>query len=386
MQPRQVRLLGVVQCVYWGVLFYAFPVLLRPLGAALGHGDAAIAGAFSLGLAASAMSAIAVGRAFDRGHGIHLMRVGALLVPLLLLAWARVESLAGLYAVWTLLGLGMGMTLYEPAFALVIRSLADAQRRLRALATVTLLGGLASSVFVPLTAAAVERCGWRATLVLLALPWLAASWVLERGVLRGRPDELPVGDGPRRITAPPAAGAVALAVPFVAATFAAIALVTLLIPLLLQRGQPLAQAAWVLALLGLGQLPGRLLLARAGPRPAPATLLVLPLLLQVAGLLLLGLVDGLVAAGLGVAVFGVGAGLYTVARPWAVAGLFGEAAATVNGRIAAAQTAARAAAPVLAMTAVAWIDGARAVLVLGVGLLLLAPLAGRLAAAMARGP
>ena len=63
------------------------------------------------------------------------MTGGSCLATLLTLAWARVESLPALYAVWFLMGLAMAATLYEPAFAVVVSWFR--QGRDRALLTVT---------------------------------------------------------------------------------------------------------------------------------------------------------------------------------------------------------------------------------------------------------
>ena len=48
------------------------------------------------------------------------MTTGSCLATLLTFAWARVESLPALYAVWGLMGLAMAATLYEPPFAVVV--------------------------------------------------------------------------------------------------------------------------------------------------------------------------------------------------------------------------------------------------------------------------
>ena len=46
----------------------------------------------------------------------------------------------------------MSAVLYEPVFAIVGKAIADAGDRLRAIATITVFGGLASTLFLPLTA------------------------------------------------------------------------------------------------------------------------------------------------------------------------------------------------------------------------------------------
>ena len=71
------------------------------------------------------------------------------------------------YLGWVLTGIAMAGTLYPPAFAALTRWGGD--RRVRALTTLTLVGGLASTVFAPLAAELDDWVGWRsAYLVLLA--------------------------------------------------------------------------------------------------------------------------------------------------------------------------------------------------------------------------
>ena len=370
-QPRWpvVWILGAGQCVYWGILYYAFSVLLVPMRDEFGTSDATIAGAFSAGLAINAVLATTVGRWLDHGRGAALLRGGALAGAFLLLAWSWVESLAWLYAVWIGLGACMALVLYETAFALVTRAYAAPAARLRALASVTVAGGLASTLFLPLVGAGVAHLGWRTTLQGLVVVWLLTTLWLERAALPA----LRVSDQACRATAPASAhGAVdrrllwRVGAPFVAATFAAMALTTLVVPSLVGRGHPIESAAWVLAALGVMQLPGRVWLLRGGSRAlSPRGLLVVPMGLQVSGLLVLGTATSLAGAFLGVAIFGIGAGLHTLARPWIVPLVFGtELAGCANGSIARFQGLARAAGPFAAAAASGWMGSDAVFLVL----------------------
>ncbi|MBM3221709.1 MAG: MFS transporter [Candidatus Rokubacteria bacterium] len=76
------------------------------------------------------------------------MTAGSIGAVLLMLAWSRVETLTHLYIVWALMGLAMATTLYEPAFAAIIGWFS--KNRDRALLTLTLAAGLASTIFVPI--------------------------------------------------------------------------------------------------------------------------------------------------------------------------------------------------------------------------------------------
>jgi MFS family permease len=100
-----------------------------------------------------------------------------------------VTSVAGFYAAWIWLGLGMAATLYNPAFAVVTRRFAQDFRR--AIITLTFLGGLASTVFIPLFAWWMELWGWRQALwALAALQLLVYPMLDDRTALRDVDDRL----------------------------------------------------------------------------------------------------------------------------------------------------------------------------------------------------
>src|SRR5918995_7405408 len=103
MNRRAVWAVGCGQLVNWGVLYYAFGVLMVPVEESLGAPRWLVAGAFSLGLLISAIAAPAVGRLADRGQGPVVMQAGGLLAAGLLLAWVLVPTLAMTYVVWGLL-------------------------------------------------------------------------------------------------------------------------------------------------------------------------------------------------------------------------------------------------------------------------------------------
>ncbi|WP_176693076.1 MFS transporter [Arenimonas terrae] len=348
---RAVWWLGACQCVFWGVLYYGFSVVLVPIDRALVASQATVAGAFSCGLLLMALVAPRIGRWLDQGRGPVVVRVGAALAVSGLVALSQVGSVAGLYAAWCVLGLAMAALLYESAFALVIRAVDDTGNRLRALAAVTVMGGLASTLFLPLLALVVERLGWRQTQLVAAGFVLLAAVAMERRVFPALPSQagrptpaVPVRRSRRE------ARFLALVACFSTASIAAMAVTTLLIPLLVQRGVSAPLAATVLAMLGIAQLPGRLWMLRGGAQPSPGHFAALPLGLQALGLAGMACAPGIGVAAASVAVFGLGAGLHTLARPWLVQRLYGvQAAGYWNGQVARVQGFARALGPVLAV-------------------------------------
>jgi MFS family permease len=354
MHPRAIWAIGCGQLVNWGILFFAFSVLLVPLQDAFNAPRWLVVGAFSLGLLVSAMVAPVVGRLADRGQGPAVMHAGGFLAAALLAAWAIVPTIWMTYVVWALLGLCMASILYEPVFAIVGRAFSDPEGRLRAIATVTVTGGLASTVFLPGTSALVARFGWRGAVAILAvliavttvivgqfafhdLAWSART---IRDAIAGTTDS--------SSASPPLHGLSAMVVIFVMSTIVNAAVASNLVASLIDRGLAPTYAATVAGSFGVMQLPGRLLLSNAQTAPRPVPLLVWSFAMQIAGLLTL-IVHGTIAMWAGVLLFAAGAGLTTLARPFLVLDRYGaERSGYANGVIARGQQLARAAGPIVA--------------------------------------
>jgi len=360
MPSRFVTTLGIGQCVNWGVLYYAFTVLLVPVERDLGVPRWAVAGAFSLSLVTSAAFAPVVGRWIDRGHGHAVMRIGGYIAAVLLALWALAPTPGTLYLVWAGLGMCMAAVLYEPAFVIVGRAFDDPADRLRALAAVTVFGGLASTVFLPLTAFLVQAFDWRGAVGALAFVLAASTCLVSRfGFRQTVRTEFSTAAEPAPASldrsGEPLPGFVSLLVVFSAASLASAAFTTNLIPALGERDVPVQSAAMLGGLLGVMQLPGRALLMHGRIGASPGRLLLVCFLLQAAGLLTLALARPLPVIAIAIALFAAGAGLATLARPHLVQTTFGIAqAGRLNGRLARSQQLARAAGPVVA----AWIAAA----------------------------
>ena len=143
------------------------------------------------------------------------MTAGSLLAAGCVLVWARVGDLPGLFLAFAGIGLAGAAVLYEPAFA-TVNAYFDAQRQ-KALLTVTMVAGLASTIFLPASAFLISRLGWRQALLILAA--VQAATVMPHVLLlllrRRRPadhgwqrDGIPGPSGPRAESAARSAPAV----------------------------------------------------------------------------------------------------------------------------------------------------------------------------------
>jgi MFS family permease len=359
-QPEQygwviVATLSVTETVTWGIVYYGFPVFLRPMEQDLGASRVAVTGAFSVGLGVSALAALPVGRWIDRHGARGLMTVGSCLATLLTLAWARVETLPALYAVWFGMGLAMAATLYEPAFAVVVSWFT--RGRDRALLTVTLAAGLASTIFMPIEAWLLSRVGWRSALTILTVVLGVVTIPMHAALLR----RAPAGSAHPAVGGAPAAPARGMTLDaarrtavfwvlpaaFVVSNFATAALSTHLIPYLVGRGYSPTIAATVIGWMGAMQLPGRIVFvpisARLGARVMVATVF-LAQALGIGQLPLLGLIGTLLPF---ILLQGAANGMATLARATSLAEIFGTRHyGAIAGAVALGANGARAIGPV----------------------------------------
>ena len=274
--------LATTETISWGILYYAFAAFLVPMQQELGWSTAALTGAYSLALLVSGLAAVPVGRWVDRHGPRLLMTLGSIGGTILLLTWARVESLPGFYLLWLLMGLVLAATLYEPAFTVVATWFH--RLRGRALLLLTFVAGFASTIFLPVATALIEQMGWRQALVALAA-FLAVTTIPAHAlVLRRRPEDLgllPDGERSREERH----GDVHLAIEgvslrhalhehgfwwltaaFFFGTLASVAVAVHLIPFLLAEGYAPGFAAAATGLIGATQVAARVVVTLVGNR------------------------------------------------------------------------------------------------------------------------
>ena len=326
--------LCVTQITSWGVLYYAFPVLAPSIAADTGWPVSTITAAFSLGLVVAALVGIPAGRWLDRVGPRRLMTTGSVLAVPAVLAIAFAGSLPMFFAGWVVAGVAMTGVLYPPAFAALTRWWGP--RRVTALTALTLLAGLSSTIFAPLTATLLAHLGWRHTYLVLLAVLAAITIPAHLFGLRGRWPEPEPARHAEHVDHDPEA--IARSRPFVLlvialglGAFTAFAVVVNQVPLLIERGLSTSTAAWALGLGGLGQVLGRLGYGRLAAATSVRTRGVVILALSAAATALLGLLPGpavlLVAAAM---LAGAARGVFTLLQATAISDRWG---ATHYGRL-----------------------------------------------------
>ncbi len=199
-----VAALGATQTVAWASSYYMPAILGAPIAKALHLPTNVFFGLFSGALLLSAVVGPSVGRLIDRHGGRHLLAASNLIIAAGLVILADAHSFAGLVIAWAVLGVGIGMGLYDPAFATLTWLYGRDARK--SITGITLIAGFASTIGWPLSALFLHEFGWRATCLiwaglnmLLAAPvnWLA---IPRHGMPAALPQaamELPPADPPR---------------------------------------------------------------------------------------------------------------------------------------------------------------------------------------------
>lgn len=341
--------LSLGQILNWGILYYA-PIVAAPaITADTGWPLSAVTGALAAGLVVSALTGLIVGRLLDSWSPRLVMSTGTVLGAIGVAAASTATSLWAFLLCWVVVGAAQAAVLYQAAFAVITRRYGE--QRQGALTVLTLAGGLASTVFAPVTASLLGSFGWRSTLLLLAALFLVIGLPLHWFSVEKRwaarlPDPAPTEHGVSTVVRTKRW----LLVVTMALITASLYSVTLaIIPLFTEKGMSYQLAALALGLVGAGQVVGRLLffVTPRGSKPwVPIAIIASG---SIVGLLALAAIPGPVWLLILVAIL-VGAvrGAHTLVQASAVADRWGvRNYGSINGAFAAPITVLTALSPAL---------------------------------------
>jgi MFS family permease len=314
---RTVVWLGLSQLVCWGITYYLIGALGELIAADLGWSRSLVYGGFSVALLVMGVASPLVGVLIDRCGGRPVMVLGSGLIALGCGTLALAHGVFAYYASWALLGLAMRCTLYDAAFAALARIGGPHARR--PISQITLLGGLASTVFWPITHALALHFGWRGAVLAYAGVGLLTV-PLHLAIPAGRYGDRSGGGAPERPHLAQSRPDRLLA----GSLYALIVTLTNvlnsgmsahMIGILGGLGLAASVAVWVATLRGIGQSSARLCEVLFGGRLDPLTLnLLAALALPVC--FAAGLFSGrLLAAAIAFAlIYGAGNGILTITR------------------------------------------------------------------------
>jgi MFS family permease len=327
--------LAVTETVSYGVLYYSFAVFLVPMREELGGSTAQLSGALTLSLALSGLGAVVVGRWLDRWGARWVMAAGSVLGGASVVAWSQARDLVQLYLAFAGIGLASAAVLYEPAYAVI--NTWFRRDRARALLTLTVVAGFASTIFLPASQFLIDTVGWRSALLVLA-GVVAACAVPHALLLRRSPADLgllpdgradgadvpvPVETAPETDVSPyrgaggayrqPAVRWLTLAAALQMVANAAVAV--FLVAYLLEVGAPASLAAAAAGGLGALSVTGRVVLTVLAARLGVGHVTAAMVAGQAVGVAMLFLLPQPAATVVFVLLFGVGFGVLNIARP-----------------------------------------------------------------------
>jgi MFS family permease len=330
---RAIGALGVTQTIAWGTTYYLPAVFSERLQADLGLSSPEVFAGVAVMLLTSAAIAWPVGRLLDRDGAGRSMPAGSLFLAAGLVMLGLAQGLATYALAWVFFGVGMALAMGNATMSALAQIAGQGARR--GMVIVMLFGGMAASVFWPLTLWLDGLIGWRATCfafaglhVLVCAPlhllFLANATSAERR--RDLAADEPLGLVPpekRRLAA------VLVTVAIGGNGFVSWGLDLHLIAILKEFGLSAAAAVAIAAWKGPATLMARALDIAAAQRITPMGSAVAAGALMVAGIATpLAYSAGMTAAIVFITVYSFGAGLMSIVRnalPLVVLGSLGYA-------------------------------------------------------------
>jgi MFS family permease len=184
--------LAITVMVGFGVTLYGFSIYVTDHAAGGDFSKTVLSLAYGGSVFVGGLLALPVGRYADR-HGVRgIVGAGVLLGSAGLFVFSiSVEPWQVVAGWWLLIGPAQAMIYYEPAYV-AINQWSRVEDRARILATITLIGGLAGIVFLPLTERLVSFWGWRPAVLALAITLLTVGLATALFALPGRNHSLSV--------------------------------------------------------------------------------------------------------------------------------------------------------------------------------------------------
>jgi MFS family permease len=316
-----VLVLGTTQTLAWASSYYLPAILADPISHDLKVPSIWFFGAFSAALLLAGLLGPRVGRTIDAFGGRAVLSVSNVLFAFGLALLGLSSSVWGMCAAWLVLGLGMGLGLYDAAFATLGRIYGVAARP--SITGITLIAGFASTIGWPLSSWCLASFGWRETCFAWAIAHVVAGLPLNLLLLPKGQRASETHDA-RKPHIALDRNMWLLAIAFALAWTVTGAMAAHLPRLLEDGGATAAQAVAAGTLIGPAQVAARLIEALVFKRAHPLASGRLATVTHPLGAAVLGIFGGAGVPALAFAVLhGFGNGILTIARGTIPLAIFG---------------------------------------------------------------
>jgi predicted MFS family arabinose efflux permease len=319
--------LGSTQTLAWASSYYLPAVLADEMSRDLALSTNWIFGIFSASLVLTAVMGPKVGRTIDAWGGNGVLAASNLLFAAGLSLLYIAQSLPVFAAAWIVMASGMGLGLYDSAFATLGRLYGTNARG--AITGITLLAGFASTIGWPLSAWGASTIGWRETCLAWAAVHLFIALPMNWFLLPRPPRTMTGATAAQRVAAhksmsiPIDRPMILLAFAFAAAWIVTAGMAAHFPRIMEATGASPAQAIAAGALIGPAQVAARLLEAGPLARFHPLVSARLATLTHPVGAAVILLAGGGVASSAFALLHGSGNGILTIARGTVPLALFG---------------------------------------------------------------
>jgi len=321
--------LGFTQIVGWGTTFLMPAVLGRHMGDDLGIPSEIVFAGITVMFGVGAILSPRIGRLIDRTGARFIMATGSVLFAVSLAALAFSQGMVSYLLCWAGLGVASTLALSTPS-SIALAQVAGPGAR-RAIGMLAIIGGLASTLFWPLTGALDLAVGWRGTLLVYAALHLFGCAPVHLLVLPSRPPthHAAVATTPAPTGVPPEAQSrvfLLLSVTLASGAFVFTGAMVHMIEILRGLGHPPASAVFLASMIGPTQIAIRIFELLFGHRYSIMNSAVFGSAMLTGGLGL-ALIDGgnFVIALICIVSYGFANGLKAVQRATLPLALFGRA-------------------------------------------------------------
>ncbi len=179
---------NIICMLGFGTWLYAFGVFFEPMTLEFGWSRAQTSGAASFRSVEGGIAGPVVGWLVDKFGARNVIQGGAVISGLGFMAMALVNSLLGFYLIYgILISIGMSAMLYIPAFVVIARWFSN--KLSFALSILAIGAGIGGFVCTPLAAILISNFGWRSAFLFIGI----AVWVVVLPltfVIKNDPEEI----------------------------------------------------------------------------------------------------------------------------------------------------------------------------------------------------
>ena len=330
--------LGLALMLGLGTTSYLLTVLSGPIQADTGWGLEWIIAGLTLATLGRGLAAPAIGRWIKRRGGQPALMLSSLFFALGLSTLGLAQTLPFYLSGWILIGIGMASGLYEAIFGALGRLYGLEARR--SITTTTLWAGFASTAFWTLSGILEHQLGWRWTCGVYAGLHMIVGLPIYRWLLPGTahllatPEGKSAEEGSVRLSGRARIAVVVLGLALMGEVLVSGSLLTHLVVLLGARGLSMSAAIAVGAVIGPAQVAARLAEMVVGARYHPSLTLLVAAVMMATGVTFVSVLPPAVIA-VAFMFFGMGIGLFAIARGSLALYLFGPMEAPViSGKLA----------------------------------------------------